>query len=333
MISLGEGIKDEVATSDKVSFSVHSVLTLEMTEASLLGNPRILDDAYGKLWLLDRNKVFAFDSQTGRFSSMINRRGEGAENYIYIADCVPTPDGKVYLLDGAKHAFCVYTPEGDWVDGWRNDSIVSFAPIDNGGWIAFNSQQDTCMYDLCLYDADWQFLRGDRKRTAQLNFNGLIPEYSFLRMNNRAYVELSDTLYAVQGDGTLHAEFWLDEGTLKMPVSDKFDLNKENSRDAYIWRDYLCCSDNFCFISYMYQQKRYFDVWDIRSNQLRFRNVMSKPDDPFGLPVKVGDVEVRGWPFYSKDGLFYCVLDEASSAEVLQIEAECNPCVVRLTVE
>lgn len=48
MISLGEGIKDEVVTSDKVSFSVHSVLTLEMTEASLLGDPRMLDDAYGK---------------------------------------------------------------------------------------------------------------------------------------------------------------------------------------------------------------------------------------------------------------------------------------------
>ena len=66
------------------------------------------------------------------------------------ANRVPTPDGKVYLLDGAKHAFCVYMPEGYRVEGWRSDSIVSFAPIDNGGWITFNSQQDTCMYDLCL---------------------------------------------------------------------------------------------------------------------------------------------------------------------------------------
>lgn len=334
VVPLGDGISLNANDSDSIKMFVHSIIPLELTDSSLLGEIRLIDDTLGRLVVEDGNIIHTFDNQTGKFMSTINRQGEGPEEYVYISDIQISPkDSCVYILDGAKHAINIYSMENEFINSFRNDSIVSLAFMNNGNWATFNSQIDTCNYDICIYSSKWEPVCWKRERKEQLYFNGLIPEYTFNKIDDEIFTYLSDTLFCLQNNGELSAIFWINKGKLKMPSEVVYDMARQAESEHYIWEEGMYYSDTFCFLSYMYNRKRYYDIWNIHSGKLCYRNVMAGPEDPIGLSVNIGDITVQAWPSFTKNNLFYCILDEVEAGKLNPTNSDSNPCILRLKLK
>lgn len=334
VIPLGEGISLNVNGSDSIKIFVHSIIPLELTDSSLLGEIRLIDDTLGRLVVKDGNTIHTFDNQTGKFMSTINRQGEGPEEYVYISDIQISPkDSSIFVLDGAKHAVNVYSMKNEFINSFRNDSIVSLTLMNNGNWATFNSQIDTCNYDICIYNSKWKPIYWKRKRKEQLHFNGLIPEYTFSKTDDKIYAYLSDTLFCLQNNGELSPNFWIDKGKLKMPSEVAYDMARQVDSEHYIWEEGMHYSDTYCFLTYMYNRKRYHDIWNFHSGKLCYRNVMTGPEDPMGLYVNIGEVTVQAWPSFTKNNLFYCILDEVEAVKLNPNNSDSNPCILRLKLK
>lgn len=333
--SLQEGGKqiDDSWLNEKIQ--IQSVTPLELTEASLLGRAFMVDEVSDKFMVCDFKSVYLFDNSTGKYLSSIKRSGEGPEDYLNILDLTfDSGSNVVSILDFPKKAINRYSVvDGKFLGRTKADSIVAFETLKNKNWVSFNSMTDTCLYDICISTPQGKLVWG-RERTNTFIPKGYVPTKDFIKSNSSVYFYEKDTFFQIVEEGGLNPTLYIDKGQLSIPDEVLYDMKRKRERNQYVWGDVLCFSEKHCFITYYYNSKIYFDLWDISSAKLCYRNIFEQASDFRGLPFKVGNTTVYAWPSFVKDNVFYCVLDEGESGKLLTDEnAESNPAVLKFRIE
>ena len=321
----GNEVRDETVLG-RISADV---IPLELTDASLLGDVYLVDDTEGRLVLCDNEKVYSFDSRQGTFLSCLSHKGEGPGEYLFISDVEVCPrDSSIVILDSMGKRINTYGMyDGRLKGSLSNDTIASFQLMGNGRWVSYNSPLAAVSYDICMYDAGWREATGVYGRKVQLEYKGIIELHDFLSSNGEVYTCLNDTVYHISESGAMFPSFYIAKGALRLPHEIASDLTQKHKRNEYVWGEQMCFSDDYCFLSYYYQRKKYFDVWNLQSGQLCYRNVVSSPSDRQGLPVQMMGQTIYAWPKYVKDNIFYCIALREEAVE------EENPFVLKFKMD
>lgn len=307
-----------------------TLIPLELTELSLLGNCHFVEDILGRIVIHDYQHIYTFDNKNGTFLSRIAHQGEGPEDYINISDVVVHPkDSCIFILDAAGKKINIYSlNSGNLKYNIPNDSVASFHLLDNEKWITHNSPMEPFTYDICIHDSLQQKGKGIYNRENEVEHKGIIFINDFICSNNTTYIYKNDTLHQISNQGKITPFCHIDKGALSIPYEIATDVTQKAKRNSYIWGETICFTDTYCFLSYYYNQKMYFDVWNIHTGSLCYRNIAESANDMLGLPLKIGDETIVAWPKKVINDTLYCIASNENSEN----GEEENPCVLKIKI-
>lgn len=163
-IPLRASLESEFQSTDIDLLENVTLVPLETTDESLLGECHIIDTYTDEIIVSDISSIYIFDGKTGKYKSKINKLGNGPEEYVSLNDvAVDYLNRSFYILDG-QGAVKKFSFDGDYLKEYRNDSIVSMAFMKRTGFVAFNNSAKQYDYDINLYDKDWNLLKHLHKK-------------------------------------------------------------------------------------------------------------------------------------------------------------------------
>ena len=78
----------------------------------------------------------------------------------------------------------------------------------------------------------------------------------------------------------------------------------------------------------------YFDIWDIQSDKLLYRRVVSGYGGTFGIPLKFDRVNIKVWPSYVDGNHMYLVISADILSDVMPSISEYdNPVIIELELK
>lgn len=284
------------------------IIPLETTDESLLGECQIVDVNNKEVIIKDLNSIYIFNKETGKYESKILRLGDGPEEYASLSDVVSDSSRQqVYVLDGNGNVK-VYDSNGKFRKKYENDSIISMEMLNNSHFVAFNRPNGPYKYDINIYDNEWSVLKNLHKKHAEKpHYKDIIEINDFCIFNGLPCFMESDTIYQIK-DGNINFLFYIDKGDLALPMEVFTDIKRKKERASYIWGNYGFLAGDFYFLRFYYDNKIYYDIWNISSMKLMCRNVVSSPIEPKGVPVYINGKEIYVWPSFVKNDTVYCIL-------------------------
>lgn len=325
------GVEVKELDSKDISFVNSTVIPLELTDESMLGRVRVTNEGDGKLVMNSGEVIFFFDAKTGKHLSSISRKGRGSSEYLYCHNAIVNYDkNKVYVLDNGK--ISSYTFDGDYVKTVKNDSISSFATLNDDVYVAYNNPQSDHVYNYSLYDSDWNYIKGYDKYKEEAGAN---PHYINVLgceiFNDKLYTYKDNSFYEITENEFKQALF-LDKGAYSIPASVLGDMSKKTERMKYVWGDYGRIAGDYLLYDYVYNNKKHYDIWNISKGELVYRTTASGRGDKIGFPVNHNGTTVYMWPQYVQDNALYGILS-ADDVEKLGIENNDNPVVMRVEIQ
>lgn len=327
-LPLSESIEMDTKSENIILEDV-SIVPLETTDKSLLGECRIVDICKGKIIVKDINSIYVFNEKTGAYESKLDKLGNGPEEYSSLSDvAVDCLNQLLYVLDG-KGYVKVYGYDGNFQKVYKNDSIVSFEILENSNFIAFNRANGQYKYDINLYDNDWNIVKHMRKRyIKEANYKDVIEIKDFDIFNGIPYFTNADTIYQIENT-IISPSFYIDKGKLSLPFEIFTDIKRKKERASYIWGDYGILAGDSYFLRFYHDNKIYYDIWNISSMKLIYRNIVNTPTDARGISILIDNKHINIWPSFVKNDMVYCVLMDGEVEKLGYTESnEGNPIII-----
>jgi hypothetical protein len=140
-----------------------------------------------------------------------------------------------------------------------------------------------------------------------------------------------DTIYQITAEKDI-PYLVLNKGKYKMPleIASTLDiLYKEGHH--YIQQDYCIIASRYCFLSFNYDNKKFYDIWDMPDSRLVYRNIVQSQRDAIGFPVKLNDKTIHVWIDFAKDNLIYCVVSPEDALELIPtLPEDTNPVILEI---
>lgn len=262
-----------------------SVIALETSDTCLIASVRDLKCYEGIIYVLDSEsgKIFLFDQQ-GKCLRIIADKGQGPDEYISLSRFyIDTKERHLILLDNPMKKELVYSLEGSYLYSRHIDySIKSVSYLDNGDKLVVREPVDAknCVGSLLnIYRQDsliGQYLPFQYENGATISSKDH-PEtlceggFFYNALNN-------DTIYKYE-QGTLSPCFLVDFGTYAIPDPIKNKPQRERSLAIYDYlreKDYKVANwfsvleekDNRLLLSYVYDKKSHFGIYDLEKNEI-----------------------------------------------------------------
>ncbi len=319
------GIDSEVGNMD--IFEDVCVIPLETTDESLLSDCQIVALCADKIIVRDINTLYFFDIETGRFESKICRKGDGPEEYVSLSDvCVDCIDRSVYVLEGRGN-IKTYDYDDSFLKAYANDSVVSIEMFKDTCFLAYQGMNG--LRDIALYSKDWNIVKKLWKENKKaVNDVDIVEVKDFQVFNSYPCFMDVDTLYQIN-NAAVSPLFYIDKGELALPFEIFTDIKRKKERSSYIWGDYGVLSGDYYFLRFYYDNKIYYDVWDVSSMKLIHRNIAHSPVDARGIPVFIGGKKINIWPSYVRGDMIYSIL-QGEEVEKLDLPTDNdeNPVIV-----
>jgi hypothetical protein len=316
----------------------HRVIPLETSDSVLIGRGWIESVTDDRLILTDNQTVYFFNPADGSLKSKFKRQGRGPGEYIDLGNLELSPDGsKIYISDYGSRNINVYTPEGRSLDRFTVDSIVDFLVDGQGRFFASYPPFRGWRNLVGVYDADWKTLAtyfpnpplGDRVIT-------LWPHYMLSRFNGEPHILLADTLWHLSPERATPM-LTHDKGSLRAPEDVALDFRQQDEvGHRYILQDYGRLAGNYYFLGFYYNRGMYFDLWDISTGELLYRNIATGPESKYGVAFNLDGKTVYAWPSFAQGNKVYCLLgfDHYEQTKALHpaFAEEDNPIILELTL-
>lgn len=285
--------------------SAIQIIPLSTDSESLIGeiNKIIYENDF--IYISDGMAVYKY-SLDGELLGKLNKRGEGAGEYISITDFQVNTKDMVWILDRNSKSLKKYNwdnelneivPLNDWVNNFyitNNDAVYLYIgnETDNG-----NAVRLKC-FNLQTKDIIQEYLGIDSKKANYLHVRG---GSSFSNENNSCYFfELfNDTVYSVSEKG-FYPEYHIDFDNKNIPAS-LYDREYENIMEffqAVFSKSYpygiplFAKANDKCIFTYYYNQTCYMYITD--ENSQTTQNFSSLREDKLlgGYPIDLADLPV-----------------------------------------
>jgi hypothetical protein len=283
------------------------------------------------------NVLYYVNRETGKVSTLLNRRGNGPGEYNSLAEVhVENSDSSVYIYDLRK--INIYNFNGDFIKSVKNDSTGSVAVLNDGYYVVSFSPYLNLEYALGIYDKSWNLHRKsiplDKDRKYAMIYFNQAKKY-----NDDYYYRpvLGDTLYQITSESE-KPYIVTSKGKYKIPESVTATMDElRKSVHQYVYEEYGILISKYYFLLYEYNLTTYYDIWDIETSTLILREKYSPCRFPFeggGIPVLIGDVKVNVWPEYVSGNMMYCTVEAEDAVKLIpSLPWDTNPVILELEIK
>ena len=245
---------EQVFDLQTLSPDAHTVV-LETTDSALVAftNRIYADKDY---YLIGSNQAISFFDKTGRFHHAIQRRGEGPEEYLTIADFMVDKQKKqIWIWDMRKSRLACYDYQGAFlreikIDFW----CTNLQWLDATHVLLYSGNQITPEVNTCKFSVV-NLQTGEVER----HFYPIAPNKAeFLHIMGGSHLSqtggetffaenFNDTIYRISSTGCVPA-YYMDFGSAKMPAS----LLAERYKDIMDFHQKVTVADYAFGISSLY---------------------------------------------------------------------------------
>lgn len=310
------------------------LIPIETSDTCLMARPRICGVMDTILVLEDRHVIYLLHRETGAIRAKIDKKGKGPGEYIFISDVVLDAVNSRLHVGDLQRKINTYDLDGKFIASTPADFVGGFNQLPDRNFAITYYPSPSRTECIGIFDSAWNKLAGymPLEDKTQQNQAGLISIESINRYNGQCYYKslLGDTLYRISAKG-LNPVLVLDKGELQLPAEIAIDVDRKQERSKYIFGDYGYLADNFYFVSYYYDNQIYYDIWDLSTSTLVYRNVRSSPADPEGVALTVNKKKIYIWPRYIDENHLYCVVG-ADTGIVPTLGENSNPVIVRIKI-
>jgi hypothetical protein len=285
----------------------------------------------------DKNALYYVNKETGKVSTLVNKRGNGPGEYNMLFDAyVENRDSTVYIYD--IHKINIYNFKGNFIKSVKSDSIGPLVILNDGYYAVSFSPLMKPKYALGIYDKSWNLHRksipiNDRKFaiayfTQATKFN---DDYYYRKV-------FGDTLYQITSEYD-NPYIVTPKGLYKMPENVTASLSElDKSGYRYIQNEYGILISKYYFLSYDYNYITYYDIWNIETSTLIYRNKYRRIEDKNmeggGIPVLIGDIKINVWPKYVSGNVMYCIIEAENAVKLVpSLPWDTNPIILELTLK
>jgi hypothetical protein len=280
--------------------------------------------------------LYFFDRNDGKIHSIISNKGDGPNQYLAISDAeVVEKTEEVYLYDGTKKVLSKYNFDGKFISSEANDFIGGFCMPDDTTFLVSYSPFVDKGYDIGVYNSKWQLLNQyiPKKHSPT---GDLIHYNDFVKFNDQCYYiqTFNDTLYNIGTIG-INPFLILSKGGLKAPADIATDVKKRKKEGHnYILGDYGFLASNYYFYTYYYNMEIHYEIWDIKTGSLIYRNIVKNELDKRGFPVTVNEKEMYTWPKFVANDCIYCPIEADEALKLVPgLPEDTNPIILEIKIE
>jgi len=316
-----------IETNDSVLF--RNVIISDVTEENII--------VYGGNIGVHKKAVYFINKMDGKVSSIIDRYGQGPEEYISINDVhLNELSNTLYLYDSNGRKTNEYTFGGKFVRSIKNDSIAAFRMLKDGNFVISYAPFINTGFSLGICDSSWNLKRrGLPKMGKNIKFD-MIYFDAILKFNGEYFYKMAhcDTLYRIT---TAYDEPYLvhSKGKYNIPLDIKASLeNTEKEGCNYIQQDYGDLIKKYYFLTYWYDYKLYSEIWDIENSSLIYKNEYSRNGGVKGVPVIINEKKINVWPSYVSSDCLYCVIGNEDAISLIpSLPADTNPIILEIKLK
>jgi hypothetical protein len=317
------------------------IISTETTDAILFENMSVMGITKENIIVLNSgpsNKetfLYFVNKETGKVSVLLNKQGAGPGEYRSIIDVViKEQDSIVYVSDIQTMTIHTYNFHGNFINSFKNDSVQIFNLLNDGNFAVGFPSYLQLGYALGIYDKSLNLKRIGipkvYKKTAMTYLDAIN------KFNNEYYyhVALGDTLYQITSE---YEKPYLvrSKGVYKLPVEVAASLSElEKNYDRYIQGDYGYIISKYYFLSYTYGGATYYDIWDLKTSTLIYRNKKADNDATSGIPVSIDSVKINVWPRYVDGDMMYCTIEAEDAVKLIpSLPWDTNPIILEIKIK
>ena len=338
-------IANTINTKELKQFSLDDIaqeirlIPIETTDSILFGNVFIVGVTEEYIVVCEGTfgvepAVYFINKTNGKVSSIINRYGRGPGEYIRIAFVsLNKRDETIYLSDLTKTN--EYTFDGKLVNSFQNDSIGMLRMLKDGNFAVSYRWTNTANTEFALgiYDSSWNLKRkGMPKAEKNIKFDMIYTDGT-IEFNDECFYRLahSDTLYRITSEFDEPYLVYA-KGKYRLPIEIKASREKTKKEGyRYIRDDSGMLISKYDFLSFYYNNKLYYDVWNIENSSLMYRSIYSREGGVYGIPITVNEKKIYVWPtFVSKDAI-YCTIEGEDAINLIpSLLEDSNPVILEI---
>ena len=315
-----------IETNDSVLF--HYVIIVGITEECIVAHSGNIG--------VHKKAVYFINKTDGKISSMIDRNGQGPEEYISIGDVhLNEQDNTLYLYGRDSGRTNEYAFDGKFIGHIKNDSIAAFRMLKDGNFVVSYAPFVNTGFSLGIYDDSWNLKRrGLPKKEENIKFD-MIYFDAILKFNDDYFYKLAhcDTLYRIT---SAFDEPYLvhSKGKYNLPLDIKASLEKTDREGyKYIQQDFGTLISKYYFLTYYYDNSFYSEIWDIENTSLIYKSKYSREGGVNGVPVIINDKKIYVWPAYVSDESLYCVIENEDAISLIpSLPTDTNPIILEIKV-
>lgn len=331
-----DGAANDIALND--IFELKRVIPLPTSDSFLLERHMRFIEVNDKEFVLSgEQSVYYINKENGKPRLVLNKKGNGPGEYNSIWSTVLDNQKNTLIFDSNTNRLLKYSPDGDYIENIHNDTIGTTAVFNNDFYAVLHPPYSKAKYAMSIYDKSWNLQRRGFLRDKN---NRMRAYDSFLKKDGECYLirPFFDTIYHITPK--MDKPYIVTNiGKYKMPAEIKMNRQKRmTERSNYIMSTTINWIGNYMLVSYMYNDKRYSDTWDIEKEQLKYRTIFSfKEKTGFeGHPFLIDGVKIsiNSYLIYVLGDYLYCVIPAHDAMEFMpSVSEEDNPVILELKLK
>ena len=315
-----------------------NVIPTETNDSTLLKHMFIAGVIGNEIIFYDKEALYSVNRTNGKVNTILRKQGSGPEEYKYIIDVIIDNDSIVYIYDSGKRGFLKFNINGTFNQFIKNDSIGTFQKIKDDYSVVCYSPFINSNNFVSIYDEKGNYYRNsihNNRKDIELDmyywnrlnkYNDLILFKDFL----------GDTIYNITAQADL-PYIVLNKGKYKIPIeiaSNRDKVDKEGHK--YVQQESFYISSHYCFFTYYFDRNKYYDIWDMNTSRLLYRNILiyQSRDIRIGTPVKINNQDINVWANFAINNYIYCIVEAEDAIKLIpSLPEDSNPILLEIKLE
>lgn len=313
-----------------------NIIPVETNDSTLFKHLFIAGVTKSKIISFDKDALYSIEKDGGFVKKILNNQGSGATEYKYIIDVILDSDSSINIYDSGKRGFLKYDFQGNFVCFFRSDTITTYQKLQDGNYYVCYSPFLKTNRHTGVYDKNWTFLRkGINNNRKGIDFDMYFWN-EIKKYNEKLFFKdvFCDTIYNVTTEQDI-PYIILSKGKYKVPLEIASNMEKgEKDGHKYIQSEDYKIASKYCFLTYYYDHNKYYDIWDIETSELIFRNIFNGKKKSSGIPIKINNSIIHIWANYAEDNIIYCVIDTEDALKLLPaLPNDTNPILLEVKLK
>lgn len=325
VVNLAAHMKDPVKAMENGRMQVERVIDIPLAACPLRGTPVIWEMGEKVGLLSDDATVLILDVRSGDVTGTISHKGNGPGEYLYIDGVASSQNGReIFVFDNQKGRVQVYAEDGSFLRSIPAPAARCRGSIAVSGDRLYWTTTTRGAAVPAYYVTDLQGHLADSSRTRTRD-----QQSSFMLFTNSLFSgegeslflqkPFCDTLFRVSDSGVDQPVLVMDFGSKAMPEKYMVDYNLYYENEGkYAHLQTVRWSPPHLFVSYVYIDRAYHEVWDVERKETLFRFIETENNPFYGIPLEYEGEEVLFWPrFFATDGLVYGMEERPESIRLI----------------